>query len=137
MNFVHRVAAATLALVFAAGCSSAGTTQQSTTTKTVSDRNNDTTVTLHVGERLRVRLASTYWTIHTASAPTVLRSDGQPVTTPQPNGCVPGAGCGTQTATFTALKHGTATVTASRTTCGEALQCTRTNGFYTISVDGN
>jgi hypothetical protein len=133
MRILYRSAVAAFALLLAAGCTSAAGSGQPTT-KRVTDRDKGTTVTLHIGDRLKVVLASTYWTIHPASKPAVLRSDGRPVTTPRPTGCVPGGGCGTVTATFTAAGDGTTIVSASRTSCGEALRCTGGNGVYRVSV---
>ena len=100
----------------------------------MTDRDKGTTVTLHVGDRLKVVLASTYWTIHPASKPAVLQTDGKQVTTPRPKGCVPGGGCGTASRMFTAVAKGTTTVSASRTSCGEALPCTGGNGKFSVTV---
>jgi len=113
-----------------------GTTQPdaSSAPRSVTDRDNGTTVKLHVGSRLRVVLSSTYWSVDPSSNPEVLRSNGASTIDPQMGGCVPGAGCGTVTATFTATATGSAIVTATRTTCGEALACTGSNGHYTIAV---
>jgi hypothetical protein len=133
----------TFGLTLAAGCSSAaGTTTPSShprphpkaVTKTVTDRDKGTTVTVSVGDRVEVVLASTYWTIQPASTPAVLRSDGRQVTTPRLNGCVPGAGCGTARRAFTAVVKGTTTVSASRTTCGEALSCSGGNGKFSVTL---
>jgi len=134
-----------LAIVFvltlAAGCASAaGTETQSArarpkaVTKKVTERDKGTTVTLHAGDRLEVVLASTYWAIHAASKPAVLRADGEQVTTPQLNACVPGGGCGTASRRFTAIAKGKTTVSASRTSCGEALRCTDGNGRFAVTV---
>lgn len=129
-------AAVGLAVALAAGCSPAGATTQPRVahTKTVTDHDKGTTVTLHVGDRLKVVLASTYWTIHPSSNAAVLRSDGRPIVTGQLNGCVPGEGCGTATRLFTAIATGKASVSASRTSCGEALRCTAGHGTYKVSV---
>jgi hypothetical protein len=43
-------------------------------------------------------------------------------------------GCGTVTAVFHALKPGQATISASRTTCGEALLCTGSAGAYEVTI---
>jgi hypothetical protein len=91
-------------------------------------------VTLHVGDRLEVVLSSTYWTFAPSSEPTVLAPDGQPVVTPQIRGCVPGQGCGTVTANFTADTKGTAQLAATRTTCGEALPCTPADSHYEVTI---
>ena len=103
-------------------------------TTTLTEHDNGRTVALHVGEHLRVVLASTYWTFQPSSDPTVLHPDGQPIISPQIGGCVPGQGCGTVTADFTASSTGTATVTATRTTCGEALTCTPANSRYQVTI---
>jgi predicted secreted protein len=91
------------------------------------EADNGTTMALHRGDTLTVTLHSTYWTIQGSSRPTVLMSQG-PATTqgepPSSKRCVPGQGCGTVTESFTAAGDGTADVTASRTTCGEAMRCT-------------
>ena len=139
-SFPHCLAI-TFALTLAAGCASAAGTAPNVVhprpkpvTKTVTDRDKGTTVTLHVGDRLKVVLHSTYWTIHKSPRPAVVRTDGEQVTTPASKGCVPGGGCGTATRTFTIVGKGTTTVSASRTTCGEALRCTGGNGKFSVTV---
>jgi hypothetical protein len=104
-----------------------------TGTITVADANNGQTVTLRAGSHLRVVLSSTYWEVQASSNPSALRSEGSPVTSPSP-GCIPGAGCGTVAATFTALAPGNATVVATRTSCGEAMLCQGAAGHYQIEV---
>jgi hypothetical protein len=91
------------------------------------EANNGTTMALHRGDTLTVTLHSTYWTIEGSSKPTVLVAQGPATTAGEPPSskrCVPGQGCGTVTESFTAVGDGTADVTASRTTCGEAMRCT-------------
>ena len=139
-SFPHCLAI-TFALTLAAGCASAAGTapnaahpRPKAVTKTVTDRDEGTTVTLHVGDRLKAVLHSTYWTIHKSPRPAVVRTDGEQVTTPASKGCVPGGGCGTATRTFTIVGKGTTTVSASRTTCGEALRCTGGNGKFSVTV---
>jgi hypothetical protein len=136
MRIVRTFAAVGLAAALAVGCSAAGAAPQprATTTKTVSDRDNGKTIVLHVGDRLKVVLASTYWTIHPSSNVAVLRADGRPVIKGRLRGCVPGEGCGTATQLFAATSPGKVTVGASRISCGEALRCTGGQGFYKISV---
>jgi predicted secreted protein len=112
----------------------ATTTSPAAGTTTLTDADNGRTVALRVGERLRVVLASTYWELQPSSDPTVLQADGQPVVAPQRNGCVVGQGCGTVTAEFTAHAPGSATVTATRTTCGEALACAPADRRYQVVV---
>jgi len=49
-------------------------------------------------------------------------------------GCVPGGGCGTVTARYSAISGGTAQVAAHRDSCGEAMRCQGTNGDWRITV---
>jgi hypothetical protein len=127
-----------LVMVACAGCGSAthhqATHHQAGATTTVTDRSNGSSVVLHVGDQLRVVLASTYWKFDAASKPDVARMDGEPVTRARLAGCVPGGGCGTETAVFAATKVGTTTVRASRTSCGEVLRCTDGKGRFVLVV---
>jgi hypothetical protein len=91
-------------------------------------------LTLRRGQRITIVLSSTYWHFQESSNPAVLQSDGQPRTSPQPSGCVPGGGCGTATATYLAVATGGAVVTATRTSCGEAMGCTGADGLYSLRV---
>jgi hypothetical protein len=102
-------------------------------TTTLTDQNNGQTISLHPGDRARVLLSNTYWTFQPDSAPAVLRSDGPAVVRPQLRGCVPGEGCGTVMVAYTAIEPGTATITATRTTCGEAISCTPANDHFQIT----
>ena len=63
----------------------------------------------------------------------MLRPQGDPAYAPAP-GCVPGGGCGTVTATYGAVHAGRVTVTANRTSCGEALRCSPEQGSFTVAV---
>ncbi len=96
---------------------------------------NGTTVAVSVGEQIIVTLASTYWTFGPPQPP-VLQADSQPSTSPSP-GCIPGGGCGTVTAAFTVASTGTATIAASRTSCGEALRCGPGRGSYQVTIRTN
>ena len=86
------------------------------------------------GDTLVVTLASTYWTVQPASDPAVIDEMGSALIVPRIGGCVPGGGCGTVTATFVAHTHGTALLTATRTTCGEALLCQGGAGRFSLTV---
>jgi hypothetical protein len=97
------------------------------------DAQNGRSVTLHQGQTLVVTLASTYWSFQGSSNPKVLALVGTPVATP--GSCSPpGSGCGTVSQTFRAVGAGTAQVTASRVSCGEALRCTGSAGHYQLTV---
>lgn len=101
--------------------------------KTVGDADNGTTITLHKNQTLIVQLASTYWTINDATNTGVIKMVGQPVIKATPSS-YPGSGNGTATAQFSALAAGTTTITASRTSCGEAMGCVGDQGKYQITV---
>jgi len=94
-------------------------------------------VDIAAGDRLVVRLSSTYWTVSPPASNAVLRAEGPAiVATPSAatSHCVPGSGCGTVTAVFVARTPGRAVVTAQRTSCGEALRCTDQQGSYRLTV---
>ncbi|HEY0808376.1 MAG TPA: hypothetical protein VGD84_25130 [Pseudonocardiaceae bacterium] len=92
---------------------------------------NDGSVTLHVGGRLDVSLAG-QWTFQPVSAPAVLHA-GTPSVGAEPN-CRPGMGCAIVTEEFTAAGAGTATIVATRTSCGEAMRCTSANDHFRLTV---
>jgi hypothetical protein len=128
---------ARLAVVAAAlmvlGCGgAAGLSSAPAAGVTVTDADNGRTITVAPGERLTVTLGSTYWSFGGSSNSTVLRQVGQPVASP--GTCPPGVGCGQVTATFDAVGRGRADVTASRSSCGEALSCTGGSGSFRVSV---
>jgi hypothetical protein len=109
-------------------------TQQMSGTVTATETDKGRTVHAHVGDRVDVVLHSTYWTFPGVSDPAVLRPVGAPVTAPQLRGCVPGGGCGTVTASYDAIAPGTAVVSATRTTCGEAMLCTGNAGSFPVTI---
>jgi hypothetical protein len=94
---------------------------------------NGGTLTLVRGEQLRVVLHSTYWEFAPVSDDRVLRLVAGP-TGAAGGGCVPGGGCGTVTATYQAVATGSATITASRRLCGEALRCRPDQASFILSV---
>ena len=113
------------------------TTQPSSRSGTipVSESDAGTTVRVAVGSTLVVTLHSTYWGFASPSNPAILRQVGGVTTDPVlPPACVPGAGCGTVSVTYQAAAVGQSAISASRTTCGEALSCTGTAGSYSVQV---
>jgi hypothetical protein len=98
------------------------------------DSDNGQALQLRVGDRLQLKLSSTYWTIHESSDLSVLRMAGPMAISPIPSGCVPGGGCGLAIASFDAVGSGSADVTASRTSCGEAMRCVGNAGSFRVSV---
>jgi hypothetical protein len=97
------------------------------------DQDNGRTVSVRKGAHLTIELGSTYWTFDSSSNATVLRQAGQPQVRPSAK-CVPGGGCGVVAAGFDALSAGMAVVSATRTSCGEALACTGLDGIYRVSI---
>ncbi len=102
----------------------------------VRDNANGKTVHMRVGDRLELILASTYWTVHRSSAPDVLQEDGPTRLLPRPKSCskIPGLGCIPVKTSFTAPTVGRAVITASRTSCGEALRCVGDRGRFKVTV---
>jgi hypothetical protein len=99
------------------------------------DTQDGQTIKVHAGDTVRLTLDSTAWTISGSSDPEVLQQQGAQVVSPAPFGsCVVGEGCGTTSAVFRALKRGTATVDASRVSCGEARLCVGAEGRYEVTV---
>jgi hypothetical protein len=106
---------------------------QSASSITVTDKDQASTVLVQVGQDITVVLGSTYWTIDAPSDSRVLEANGAPRIVPDYS-CVAGQGCGTVTQQFTAVGPGTATIHASRTSCGEGMGCTGANGSYAVTV---
>ena len=97
---------------------------------------NGKTVRVSVGERLELILASDYWNVNPSSSPKVLRQDGDTTYLAPPSGCQPtsGVGCVPEQTSYTAMKRGTAVVTASRTSCGEAMACRPDQRHFRLTV---
>ena len=97
---------------------------------------NGKAVSARAGDRIELILSSSYWHVTGSSAPSVLRQDGAPVLLSRPGSCpaIPGLGCTPVRADFTALTDGKAVITASRSTCGEALRCQPDKTRFTVSV---
>jgi hypothetical protein len=110
------------------------TSQGDTAAVLLDEHANNTTVRVVQGVDVVLELHSTYWMSVGSSQPAVLREDGAPRVRPAPSQCVPGGGCGQVDATFSALGIGTAVLSASRTTCGEALACGPDDSHYRVTV---
>src|SRR5581483_8550966 len=107
-------------------------------TVTVGEGANGSTVTLARGDRLQVVLHSTYWQFAPVSNPAVLAVDGGSQTDPGTN-CpsFPASGCAPVTQTYTAARASSAGVSASRTSCGEAMGCPPSKSSFNASGDGH
>ena len=95
---------------------------------------NKTTVHVQVGTTVELLLHSSYWNIAGSSSPSVLAPQGAPTQVPVTPTCAPGIGCNPVRAMFSALSPGTSVLSASRTSCGEALRCGTENGHFQVTV---
>ena len=119
----------------APGATTTTTTAVSPETVQLANKDDGTTVRVTKGTTIVVTLSSTYWKFPNPPNAAVLQPVGGVVTTPgAPNACVPGGGCGTVSVTYKAVGAGQAQITASRTTCGEALACTGSSGMFSVQV---
>lgn len=102
----------------------------------VRDDANGKTVDVPAGAMVELILGSTYWKVSGSSAPTVLRQDGGSTMLPRPTNCpdIPGSSCAPLRTDFTALAPGSSTVTASRTSCGEAMRCGPNQSHFAVTV---
>jgi hypothetical protein len=100
------------------------------------DSSNGKTVYIQVGAKVELILSSTYWTVHSPSVPAVLRQDGDTSPLPRPSTCptIPGLGCVPVQTDFTALTPGTAVISASRVSCGEAMRCPPDKEHFSLTV---
>ncbi len=114
---------------------------QAKTITSLSEKNASKTVAVKLGNTVELTLHSMYWQLAVPAKSSSLTSKGQPILKPifpspsAPAGCkIAGSGCGTQTWVFAATKVGLTHLVASRTTCGEVMKCTGTNGRFTVTV---
>lgn len=144
MIHVHRLRATAVALTACAtvallgGCAAGAPSHSAhgSGDLVVRDKANGHTVTLKVGDRLELVLASSYWTVRGSSVPGVLRQSGQTRSLAPPPGCgsIPGTGCVPIRTDFSAVAPGTAKITASRLSCGEALRCSPSQQHFALTV---
>lgn len=111
------------------------------TTRELNENSGGKIYAVSVGSHLTLTLHSMYWSLTPFAKNSGLAQVGEVVSKPilpgptAPKGCgIPGMGCGTQTWTFIAKKAGTYSISAARTSCGEALQCTGKQGSYSVTI---
>jgi len=92
------------------------------------------TVAVTVGTSVELVLHNSYWNINNSSNPKVLAEIGEPTYLPATSACVPGGGCNPVQATFTAMTPGTAVLSASRTSCGEAMLCAPGQRHFQVTI---
>jgi hypothetical protein len=142
-----RMGTALAVLIVLGGCADSSSTTGTTPTtapgtsdapsshiERLSERTADRTIQVGRGDRITLTLHNTYWRIGPADGD-ILTQIGSQQDSPAPAGtCVPGVGCGTVSAQFVATSEGSTTLTASRTTCGEAMACPPGEGSYVVHV---
>lgn len=101
------------------------------------DASNRTTVHVPVGSQVELVLSSSYWQVAGSSAPSLLTQDAPTHALPRPSTCpgLAGLGCSPEETLFTAKAAGTAVITASRTSCGEAMKCAPDQEKFSVTVD--
>jgi hypothetical protein len=139
----RRMAVVAVSLVTAAGAAVAiaeagtGTASAATRPTVVLHNNaNGKTMTVRVGEKVDLILSSSYWHVSGSSSWRVLHQDTREYLLPTPSGCphIPGLGCTPVEVNFTARSAGKAVITASRTSCGEALACSASQRTFKVTV---
>jgi hypothetical protein len=130
-----------VSIMTSAGCGTAasptsGPVAGGPTVIVVRDDANGKAVSARAGDKIELILSSSYWHLTGSSAPSVLRQDGPAVPLSRPSSCpdLPGLGCIPVRADFTSLTDGKAVITASRSTCGEALRCMPDQTRFTVTV---
>jgi LPXTG-motif cell wall-anchored protein len=97
----------------------------------VGDADKGKTVTAHPGDTIVVTLGATAWTIDPAQGAALTSQGEQTAAVTRPG---PGAP-GTTTRRYLAVAAGTATIKASRVSCGEALKCSPEQGAFTVTIN--
>ena len=112
-----------------------------TSSTTLSEKNLNKTFTAKLGSSVSLSLHSMYWNLTPIKSGASLKINGAPIQKPilpganAPAGCrFPGSGCGVQTWKFSTIKVGTTYLIATRTSCGEAMRCTGSNGTFKVTV---
>ena len=126
-------------IAVAAGCGGAKSVSDGPRPHAVvvlSDDSNGKTVHVAVGAHVKLIMSSDYWRVHGSSSNAVVVQTGRARLLPRPKNCpkIPGLGCVPFETTFTALAKGTAVVTASRQTCGEALACQPPQEHFKVTI---
>ncbi len=102
--------------------------------KSISDTDNGATITLKQGARLKVILHSTYWKFNTIANGEIVKQLTEPAYAPDKSVGIPGTGAGTVIVEYQAIGAGTTAISASRTSCGEAMGCLGNQGSFLLHV---
>jgi len=127
----RRLTAVAMVVSALSACGSAGSTGLGGQV-TLTWQNKGHTVKVSRGTRIVVKLKSTYWHDFRSSKRGVVRRAGSVMR--KPGDCPPGVGCGTVTVPFKAVGSGMAHIRASRTNCGEAFKCSKSQSRYDVTI---
>ncbi|MEZ0088954.1 hypothetical protein [Streptacidiphilus sp. EB129] len=118
------------------GSASAVPSASSVRTITLDEHSAGTTVAVAQGDTVVLVMHSSYWSAPVNSAPKLLQQMGGTAGSAAPPGptCHPGQGCGTVTTTFVAKGAGTAKLSATRTSCGEAMACSPAQRSFSVTL---
>lgn len=98
------------------------------------DENSDgKTIQVMPGSTIDLVLHSTYWQIQPTKSPVLKPLMDEPLVTGQLSN-PPGMGKGTVEMKYQVVAAGTAVITASRTTCGEAMKCVGKDGAFKVTI---
>lgn len=110
-------------------------------TKSINESSNKKVITVKVGTTFSIVLNSTYWQFDPLKSTKAITEVAQPLvaavlpSSAAPAGCaIAGSGCGTVTWKFKARAIGTALISATRSSCGEALRCSPENASYSVTI---
>ena len=104
--------------------------------KELNEGDNDTTITIHPNDQVKVTLLSTYWQFQKLDNEKIIKQLGDPIYNAAALGTtVPGSGVGTVVVEYQAVAVGQAQISASRTSCGEALRCTPDQQSYKVTIN--
>jgi hypothetical protein len=96
---------------------------------------NGATLTVHLGDQIKVELAGMAWTFEPSSNTAVAEQHGPSATLPASTGCIFDVGCGSVSALFTIGTTGRAVLHASRANCtGTAGSCVTGPAAFTLIV---
>jgi hypothetical protein len=111
------------------------TTDSGVGTIAVDEKSNMSRIQASPGQVIELTLHSTYWHLDGSSADSVVSQTGESWVKAAPRKeCLPGMGCGTAGASFTARRPGTAQIRASRVSCGEAMACPPEQRLFVVTV---
>ena len=100
----------------------------------ISDDANGNSIAVLTNGMVHVVLHSTYWKFQPVTDSRVVGALRDPVVTTDPTVRIPGTGAGTISLDLRAVGPGTAQVSATRETCGEALRCAENQRTFAVTI---